>query len=72
LRCNQKVSRLSEGIILEYKNEFENYLMESALGKIYNRDVGKKLIDKITKLSTNEKRSKYKLIMKHLLFLMEN
>ena len=56
MRYERTPSRLSDGIVLEYTHEIANYKMDSALGKIYNRDIGKKLIDKITDLSTEDKK----------------
>ena len=54
MRYEVTPSRISDGILLQYFSPIENYKMESALGKIYNRDIGKKLIDKITELSTED------------------
>ena len=56
MRFERAYSRISDGIILEYSQEIANYKMDSALGKIYNRDIGRKLIDKITDLSTEDKK----------------
>jgi len=53
-------SKFSRGIELQYDHEIEHYKMESALGKIYEKPVGKSLIDKITKLAGEDKQVKIK------------
>jgi len=51
-------SRVSSGIVLYHDDYLEHYKMESALMKINNRPNGKRLIDKITQLSTEDKKVK--------------
>jgi len=51
-------SRVSSGIVLYHDDYLEHYKMESALMRINNRPNGSRLIDKITQLSTDDKKIK--------------